>query len=33
MRFGNALAAQIYCATGFSSVVFFNQEGEVQVQP
>ena len=33
MRFSNAATAQIYCATGFLSVVFPNQEGEVQVQP
>ena len=33
MRYSNAAAAQIYCATGFSSVVFPNQEGDVQVQP
>ena len=33
MRFGPAVAAQTYCATGFSSVVFFNQEGDIQVQP
>jgi hypothetical protein len=33
MRFGNAAAAQTYCATGFLSVVFPNQEGNVQVQP
>jgi hypothetical protein len=33
MRFGNAAAAQAYCATGFLSVVFPNQEGNVQVQP
>jgi hypothetical protein len=33
MRFGNATAAQTYCATGFLSVVFPNQEGNVQVQP
>ncbi len=33
MRFGNAAAAQTYCATGFFSVVPPNQEGNVQVQP
>ena len=33
MRFSNAATAQIYCATGFLSVVFPNQEGNVQVQP
>jgi hypothetical protein len=33
MRFGNAATAQTYCATGFLSVVFPNQEGNVQVQP
>ena len=33
MRFGPAAAAQIYCATGFLSTVFANQEGNVQVQP
>jgi hypothetical protein len=33
MRFANAATAQTYCATGFSSVVFPNQEGNVQVQP
>ena len=33
MRFGNAAIAQTYCATGFGSVVFPNQEGNVQVQP
>jgi hypothetical protein len=32
MRFGNAATAQTYCATGFLSVVFPNQEGNVQVQ-
>ena len=29
MRFSNAATAQIYCATGFLSVVFANQEGDV----
>ena len=33
MRFGNAAAAQTYCATGFLSFVSANQEGNVQVQP
>jgi hypothetical protein len=33
MRFSNEATAQIYCATGFLSVVFPNQEGNVQVQP
>ncbi len=33
MRFSNAGTAQTYCATGFLSVVFPNQEGNVQVQP
>ena len=33
MRFSNAATAQFYCANGFSSVVFPNQEGNVQVQP
>jgi hypothetical protein len=33
MRYSNAATAQTYCATGFSSVVFPNQEGNVQVQP
>lgn len=33
MRFSNAATAQTYCATGFFSVVFPNQEGNVQVQP
>ena len=33
IRFSNAATAQVYCATGFSSVVFPNQEGNVQVQP
>ena len=33
MRFSNAATAQVYCATGFLSVVFPNQEGNVQVQP
>ena len=33
MRFSNAGTAQTYCATGFLSVVFANQEGNVQVQP
>jgi hypothetical protein len=33
MRYSNAGTAQTYCATGFSSVVFPNQEGNVQVQP
>jgi hypothetical protein len=33
MRFGPAVAAQTFCATGFSSVVTANQEGNIQVQP
>jgi hypothetical protein len=33
VRFSNAATAQIYCATGFLSFVFPNQEGNVQVQP
>ena len=33
VRFSNAAIAQTYCATGFLSVVFPNQEGNVQVQP
>jgi hypothetical protein len=33
LRFSNAATAQTYCATGFHSVVFPNQEGNVQVQP
>jgi hypothetical protein len=33
MRFGPAVAAQTYCATGFLSFVSANQEGNVQVQP
>lgn len=33
IRFANAAAAQTYCATGFASVVFPNQEGNVQVRP
>jgi hypothetical protein len=33
IRFSNAATAQSYCATGFSSVVFPNQEGNVQVLP
>jgi hypothetical protein len=33
MRFSNAAIAQTYCATGFLSFVFPNQEGNVQVQP
>jgi hypothetical protein len=33
VRFSNAATAQTYCATGFLSVVFPNQEGNVQVDP
>ena len=33
VRFSNAAIAQTYCATGFLSFVFPNQEGNVQVQP
>jgi hypothetical protein len=33
VRFGPAIAAQTYCATGFSSQVTANQEGNIQVQP
>ena len=33
VRFSNATIAQTYCATGFLSFVFPNQEGNVQVQP
>jgi hypothetical protein len=33
MRFSNAATAQFFCANGLPSVVFFNQEGTVQVQP
>ena len=32
VRFSNAGIAQTFCATGFGSVVFPNQEGNVQVQ-
>jgi hypothetical protein len=33
VRFSNAAIAQTYCATGFLSFVFPNQEGNIQVQP
>jgi hypothetical protein len=33
VRFSNQAIAQTYCATGFLSFVFPNQEGNVQVQP
>ena len=33
VRFSNATIAQTFCATGFLSVVFPNQEGNVQVRP
>jgi hypothetical protein len=33
VRFSNAAIAQTYCATGFLSFVFPNQEGNVQVRP
>ena len=33
VRFSNATIAQTYCATGFGSVVFPNQAGNVQVEP
>ena len=33
VRFSNAAIAQTFCATGFLSVVFPNQEGNVQVNP
>jgi hypothetical protein len=33
VRFSNATVAQTFCATGFRSFVFANQEGNVQVQP
>ena len=33
VRFSNAGIAQTFCATGFLSFVFPNQEGNVQVQP
>ena len=33
MRFGPAAQAQFFCNNGFGSQVFFNQEGNIQVQP
>jgi hypothetical protein len=33
VRFSNATIAQTFCATGFLSFVFANQEGNVQVRP
>ena len=33
MRFGNAGLAQTFCNNGFGSIVYGNQEGNIQVQP
>jgi hypothetical protein len=33
LRFGPAAVAQNFCTNGFGTVVFFNQEGNIQVQP
>lgn len=33
MRFSNGPTSQFFCANGLLSTVFFNQEGNIQVQP